>query len=95
MILYLSQRKGLEKLEIQKILDIRHIALCNKCRLTQATTACRAFAHEDMTMKSAFTLDSTRTSNAEAFFCGAIRFNLWHDDEEVSIKKKRGFDNYI
>ena len=75
------------ELEIQQILDIRHIAFCNECRLTQAATACRAFAHEDMTMKSAFTLDFTRAGNGEAFFRCAIRFNLWHDDEKVSIKE--------
>lgn len=78
---------GIRNLEVQQIFDIRHIAFGNEGRLSQAATASRTFAHENMTMECAFALDFAGAGNAKAFFRGTIGLHLWHDDKTKSMKE--------
>ena len=66
-------------LDIQQILDVGHIALGDHRRLPDTAAALGIFAHENMAMECATTLDFTSAGNFKAFFRSAIGLDFWHD----------------
>ena len=63
----------------KQILDIWHITHSDKRSLTDAAAAFGIFAHENMAMECATTLDFTSAGNFKAFFRSAIGLDFWHD----------------